>query len=207
MSEELTYVLDSMEQLIANTRDDQMANPTPCDKWVVRDLINHFVGGGHMFATLYRGEPMPDMDGPVPDMLGSDPAAAARAAHADFDAALAEPGVMERTVHLPIGSVPAPVGLQLATFDVLVHCWDLATATNQAFEPPPTWSPSPTGSPARVCRPRRATATRSRPSSPRRPARPHWRSWRRSPAAPSLRRSGGEGGILNPRGPFRTLLP
>jgi uncharacterized protein (TIGR03086 family) len=136
MSEELTYVLDSMEKLIANTREDQMANPTPCDKWVVRDLINHFVGGGHMFATLYRGEPMPDMDGPVPDMLGSDPAAAARAARADFDAALAEPGVMERIVHLPIGSVPAPVGLNLATFDVLVHCWDLATATGQAFDPP-----------------------------------------------------------------------
>ena len=136
MSEQLTYVLDSMEQLIANTSDDQMTNPTPCDKWVVRDLINHFVGGGHMFAMLYRGEPMPDMDGPVPDMLGSDPAAAARAARADFDAAIAEPGAMERIVHLPIGSVPAPVGLQLATFDVLVHCWDLATATGQTFDPP-----------------------------------------------------------------------
>ena len=136
MSEQLTYVLDSMEKLIANTREDQLTMPTPCAGWTVHDLINHFVGGGHMFATLYRGEPMPDMDGPVPDMLGSDPAAAARAARADFDAALAEPGVMERMVPLPIGTVPAPVGLQLATFDVLVHCWDLATATNQAFDPP-----------------------------------------------------------------------
>ena len=136
MSEELTYVLDSMEELIANTRDDQLSMPTPCAGWTVRDLINHFVGGGHMFATLYRGEPMPDMDGPVPDMLGSDPAAAARAARADFDAALAEPGAMERIVHLPIGSVPAPDGLNLATFDVLVHCWDLATATGQRFDPP-----------------------------------------------------------------------
>jgi uncharacterized protein (TIGR03086 family) len=136
MSTELTYVLDSMENLIANTRDDQMANPTPCAQWTVRDLINHFVGGGHMFATLYRGEPMPDMDGPVPDMLGADPAAAAHAARADFDAALAEPGVMDRIVHLPIGSVPAPAGLNLATFDVLVHCWDLATATGLHFDPP-----------------------------------------------------------------------
>ena len=136
MSEQLSYVLDSMEKLIANTRDDQMTNPTPCDKWTVRDLINHFVGGGHMFAMLYRGEPMPDMDGPVPDMLGSDPAAAARAARADFDAAIAVPGAMDRIVHLPIGSVPAPTGLQLATFDVLVHCWDLATATGQPFDPP-----------------------------------------------------------------------
>jgi uncharacterized protein (TIGR03086 family) len=136
MSEQLSYVLDSMEKLIANTRDDQMANPTPCVQWTVRDLINHFVGGGHMFATLYRGEPIPDMDGPVPDMLGSDPAAAARAARADFDAAIAMPGAMDLIVHLPIGSVPAPIGLQLATFDVLVHCWDLATATGQPFDPP-----------------------------------------------------------------------
>jgi len=43
---------------------------------------------------------------------------------------------MERIVHLPIGSVPALVGLNLATFDVLVHCWDLATATGQQFDPP-----------------------------------------------------------------------
>ena len=102
----------------------------------MRDLINHFVGGGHMFAMAYRGEPMPEMDGPVPDMLGTDPSAAARAARADFDAALATPGAMERMVDLPIGSVPAPAGLQVATFDVLVHCWDLATATGQAFDPP-----------------------------------------------------------------------
>jgi len=136
MSEQLTYVLDSMEKLIANTRDDQLALPTPCDEWTVRDLINHFVGGGHMFAMLYRGGSMPDMDGPVPDMLGSDPAAAARAARADFDEAISEPGAMDRTVDLPVGPVPAPVGLQVATFDVLVHCWDLATATGQRFDPP-----------------------------------------------------------------------
>jgi uncharacterized protein (TIGR03086 family) len=136
MSQELTYVLDSMEKLIGGTRSDQLSNPTPCDKWTVRDLINHFVGGGHMFAMLYRGEPLPDMSGPVPDMVGPDPAASAHAARTDFDAALAEPGVMDLTVHLPIGSVPAPVGLQIATFDVLVHCWDLATATGQQFDPP-----------------------------------------------------------------------
>jgi uncharacterized protein (TIGR03086 family) len=136
MSEELNYVLDSMEKLIANTRDDQMANPTPCAEWTVRDLINHFVGGGHMFATLYGGHPVAVVHGTVPDMLGTDPAAAARAARADFDAALAEPGAMDRIVDLPIGSVPAPVGLNLATFDVLVHCWDLATATGQTFDPP-----------------------------------------------------------------------
>lgn len=138
MSQELTYVLDSMEKLIGGTRSDQLSNPTPCDKWTVRDLINHFVGGGHMFAMLYRGESMPEMDphAPMPDMVGADPAASAHAARTDFDAALAEPGVMDRTVHLPIGSVPAPVGLQIATFDVLVHCWDLATATGQQFDPP-----------------------------------------------------------------------
>jgi uncharacterized protein (TIGR03086 family) len=136
MSEHLPYVLDSMENLVRGTRPDQLSNPTPCEKWTVRDLINHFVGGGHMFAMLYRGEAMPDMHGEIPDMVGPDPAASAHAARADFDAALSEPGVMDRTVHLPIGSVPAPVGLQIATFDVLVHCWDLATATGQQFDPP-----------------------------------------------------------------------
>ena len=137
MSEQLTYVLDSMEQLITNTRDDQLSMPTPCANWQVRDLINHFVGGGHMFAmacTRRRADARHGRTRARHARLR--PRSGGSCCARDFDAAIAQPGAMERMVELPIGTVPVPAGLQVATFDVLVHCWDLATATGQSFDPP-----------------------------------------------------------------------
>jgi uncharacterized protein (TIGR03086 family) len=43
---------------------------------------------------------------------------------------------MDRTLTLPFGQMPAPMVLELLKFDLLVHCWDLATATGQRFDPP-----------------------------------------------------------------------
>ena len=127
----LDTAANTLEHLVGGTRTDQLDDPTPCTKWRVRDLINHVVGGGHVFAMGFRGDPMPDVDGPMPDMLGDDPKTAVKAALADFYDGLQSPGAMERMVTLPIGSIPAPVALQIASFDLLVHCWDLATATGQ----------------------------------------------------------------------------
>jgi uncharacterized protein (TIGR03086 family) len=39
-------------------------------------------------------------------------------------------------VTLPFGTLPGPMVLELLKFDLLVHCWDLATATGQPFDPP-----------------------------------------------------------------------
>ncbi len=132
---DLGYVLESMVGLIRTTRPDQMTLSTPCDKWTVRDLINHFAAGGQMFAAAFRGESI-DADGEAPDVLGNDPLGAVLSSGEAFAAALASPGAMERMIALPVGEVPAPIALQVATFDVLVHAWDLATATGQSLEPP-----------------------------------------------------------------------
>ncbi len=37
---------------------------------------------------------------------------------------------------LPFGTLPTVAALQLAAGDLLVHSWDLAQATGQAFNPP-----------------------------------------------------------------------
>ena len=129
----LATSVSTIEELVNGTRSDQLNDPTPCAKWTVRDLINHVVGGGHMFAMGFRGDPMPDVHGEVPDLLGDDPQQALKAALADFDDGIRSPGAMDRIISLPVGDIPAPVAVQLASFDLLVHCWDLATATGQAL--------------------------------------------------------------------------
>lgn len=135
-ADQLRYQTTSLHDLMAGVKADQWDDPTPCEKWTVRDLANHLVGGGTMFAASFRGTTVEMSEGEMPDMLGSDPAAAFDGVIADFEASVASPGAMEREVVLPFATLPAQVALDIATFDLLVHAWDLARATGQPFDPP-----------------------------------------------------------------------
>jgi uncharacterized protein (TIGR03086 family) len=136
-SDELTYQIDTLRTLVAGVKPEQMHNPTPCANWDVRGLVNHFVGGAHMFASAFRGEELHiDPDAPMPDLVGDDPLASLDAALADFNAAVDAPGAMDKVINLPFGEIPGPVVLEILKFDLLVHAWDLSQATGQAFDPP-----------------------------------------------------------------------
>ena len=62
-------------------------------------------------------------------VLGADPVAAWKHSSAVELAAFAEPGALDRTVHHPVGDVPAEVFLGFRINDYLLHAWDLARAT------------------------------------------------------------------------------
>ncbi len=133
-SEQLRYQSEALQQLVAGVKPDQWGNPTPCAKWTVRELANHVVGGGTMFAASFRGEtPAGDPSG---DALGDDPAGALAKVFADFESAADGPGAMDNEIVLPFATLPAQVALDVAKFDLLVHAWDIAHATGQTFEPP-----------------------------------------------------------------------
>lgn len=128
-----------IDQLIAGTRADQLDQPTPCTEWTVRDLLNHLVGGGYLFATVAAGQPLPDIDpDAAPDLIGTDPAGAWGASCAAVLGAFHADGAFERTWKLPFAEVPGEIGAQIAFADLLVHGWDLATATGQRFAPDPS---------------------------------------------------------------------
>jgi uncharacterized protein (TIGR03086 family) len=108
---------------------DQLDNPTPCANFTVRGVLEHMIGGATMFAAAFRGdEPgTPDMT----DVL------------ADFGPALQglveaihTPGALERQVQAPFGEVPGDTFARFVVLDGLVHGWDLATASGQAYDPP-----------------------------------------------------------------------
>ncbi|WP_410627380.1 TIGR03086 family metal-binding protein [Amycolatopsis sp. cmx-8-4] len=109
--------------------DDGWGRRTPCTEWTVRDLVNHLVAEQLWAPSLLAGATLDDVgdrfDG---DVLGEDPAEAWDAAAEGAREAFLDDGVLERTVHLSYGLVPArEYGWQM-TIDAAVHSWDLATA-------------------------------------------------------------------------------
>jgi uncharacterized protein (TIGR03086 family) len=127
--------VNGLTPLVHAISASQLGNSTPCEKWAVRDLLNHLVGGGHMFAICLNGGTI-DMSNPPGDLLGDDHAAAFDAAIAAFSSALDATADLSAPVTLPFGTMPADVALRIAAADLLVHSWDLSQATGQPFAPP-----------------------------------------------------------------------
>jgi uncharacterized protein (TIGR03086 family) len=133
----LQRTVDQVDRLTANMTDDQLDAQTPCEEWKVRDLLNHITGGAEMFALSAEHGSVPEsemgrlMGG---DNLGSDWRGAWSAASKKAVAVYSQPGVMDKTVTLPFGEMPADVALSIAVFDVTTHAADLATATGQQLD-------------------------------------------------------------------------
>jgi len=132
----LLRVADQATSVVDNVSPDQLSNPTPCAEWTVRDLINHITGGATMFAmsaeqVTVSDELMGQLLGG--DNLGDDYKGAWHTACARVTTAFAQPGVLDCTVKLPFGEMPASIGINIAIFDVTTHATDLARATGQTI--------------------------------------------------------------------------
>jgi uncharacterized protein (TIGR03086 family) len=73
---------------------------------------------------------------PGTDRLGDDPERAYRDSAVALQTAFAQPGVLERTYHGPLGAATGAERLQIRLYDLLAHGWDLAQATGQPAELP-----------------------------------------------------------------------
>ena len=56
----LQQVVRETTVVVNNVRDDQMANPSPCEGWTVRDVVNHITGGATLFAISAEQGSVPD---------------------------------------------------------------------------------------------------------------------------------------------------
>lgn len=124
--------LGETRRIVACIGDGQWEAPTPCEGWSVRELLNHIVAGNLWAVELGGGRTITEvgtaLDG---DVLGTDPLDAydrsAEAAAAVFEA----PGALERPCAVSYGPVPGSVYAGHRFIDVLIHGWDLASATGQ----------------------------------------------------------------------------
>jgi uncharacterized protein (TIGR03086 family) len=122
----LSVALDATGQVIAAVPDGQWDDPTPCLEWKVGDLLNHLVAGNVLFASALDSSRPAVVHAPLraeDDFLN-----AYRESAGVLLDAFGLPGVLDRVVTVPFGSVPGIVALHLRITEVLVHGWDLARA-------------------------------------------------------------------------------
>jgi uncharacterized protein (TIGR03086 family) len=106
--------------------DDAWDSPAPCEGWVARDVVRHLVEWVPGFLEAGAGvelAPGPSID--------TDPSGAWRSIASQIEELLHEP--TRPFSHPHAGDHPLGTAIdQFITGDVLVHTWDLATATRQA---------------------------------------------------------------------------
>lgn len=121
---------------VAHIRDDELANPTPCSQWNLKQLLNHMVYELRWVPEIVAGKTIAEVgDKYEGDLLNGnlqaiwqDAAAAARRA-----AKTAKPG---QIVHLSYGDVPVEKYLTECGCDMLIHGWDVAQAINCTLQFP-----------------------------------------------------------------------
>jgi uncharacterized protein (TIGR03086 family) len=124
--------LAEFTERVRQVRPDQWRGPTACSDWDVRGLVNHIVNEDRWTVPIMAGSTVAEVgdrfDG---DLLGDDPAGNTADAAREAEAAVCEPGALDRVVHLSFGDTPAGEYVLQLLADHLIHAWDLAAATGQ----------------------------------------------------------------------------
>jgi uncharacterized protein (TIGR03086 family) len=120
--DQLADALERTGRLIAGIRDDQWHDPTPCTEWDVRGVVDHLITGNARLAGALGGGDVATAD--------------YREVAARLLEAFRQPGVMDRMVTVPAGTVPGTFALHLRLTELLVHGWDIARATGQKTDFP-----------------------------------------------------------------------
>jgi uncharacterized protein (TIGR03086 family) len=123
---------DAFGRTVHGVAEGQWSAGTPCTDWDVRTLVNHVIGEIKWAVPLFAGRTIAEVgdqfDG---DLLGARPVDAWDAAAPAAVQAVRETGAMDRTVHLSFGDFPGSEYAMQLIADLVVHGWDLATATGQ----------------------------------------------------------------------------
>ncbi|MDQ0712516.1 uncharacterized protein (TIGR03086 family) [Streptomyces luteogriseus] len=127
-------------RLAADVTDEQLADPTPCPKYAVRNVLAHLAG----LAVAFRDAGRKDLgvttdtrpDSTVPE-LGHGWREELPRVLGEMAEAWRDPAAW--TGMTRAGSVDLPGGIAglVATDELVVHGWDLARATGQRYDPDP----------------------------------------------------------------------
>ncbi|RKE19876.1 TIGR03086 family metal-binding protein [Streptomyces sp. TLI_171] len=127
---------DVLGKVLADLRADQYDLTTPCPEYSVRDLANHVVSVLRRIAVMGAGGSFMLVPHFAVDVADGEWAAAWESADADFKKVWGDPSVLGRTIGLPWGPVPGAVASVIWTNELVLHAWDIATATGQQVDWP-----------------------------------------------------------------------
>jgi uncharacterized protein (TIGR03086 family) len=133
---DLRPATDVLTRLVQGVRDDQLGEPTPCADMAVGDLLDHIDGLGLAFTAAATKTPLEGgPQGPSADAsrLGADWRTRIPARLAGLADAWREETAWEGMARVGGLDLPGEVAGMVAADELVVHGWDLAVATSQAF--------------------------------------------------------------------------
>jgi len=121
--------------LVAGVGPGQWHDGTPCSQWDVRTLVHHLLYEQRWVPPLFEGLTIEQVgDRFEGDLMGQDASAWPGLLASSIEqahAAAAQPGALDRTVHLSFGVTSGQEYVIQLTADLAIHAWDLARATGQ----------------------------------------------------------------------------
>lgn len=134
-NEQLQVIIPMLKQVGIGIKSEQLDGPTPCVSFTVAGVLGHMTGLATAYAPAFRGDPSPG-EGESSALDQSDLPAKFQQAMDALLEAVQSPGALQRTIDTPFGLMPGSTFARLVAFDGLIHGWDLATSTQQAWNPP-----------------------------------------------------------------------
>jgi len=122
--EQWRTVAEAFDRRYAEITDEQRDDPTPCSEWDVRQVVDHVVSAQGRFGAML-GADVPE-DAAWPDVREA------------MATALADGSVLSQTVAVPgLGDLSGRQILEICTYDLLIHTWDVARAIGADETLPP----------------------------------------------------------------------
>jgi|SRR5829696_5268363 len=137
---DMTSACQRTSDVLANVDDSQLTTPTPCSEYSVGDLLHHVGGLAMAFAASARRDLGPLTGSPpVPDasQLSDDWRTSYPARLTELAEAWSDPRAWQGMTRIAAMDMPGEaVGITGLT-EVVIHGWDLARATGQAYDVDP----------------------------------------------------------------------
>ncbi len=127
-----------MARLSAGVRDDQLSDPTPCEETDVAGILAHIIGLSVAFrdgAAKVGGPTTSTPPGPV--SLPDDWREQLPLRVGELAQAWRDPAAWEGETTVGGATQPAPNIAGFANDELVLHAWDLASATGQPYEVAP----------------------------------------------------------------------
>ncbi|MFF4099665.1 TIGR03086 family metal-binding protein [Streptomyces sp. NPDC001903] len=135
---DLAAAVELAGRTLAAVRPGQYDAPTPCEEFDVRRLSSHLVAVVRRISVIGRGEDPFSVPSFADELADGAWAQAWEPAAREVAEVWADPGILGRRLRLPIGELPGAAAAAVYTHELVVHTWDLATATGQQ----PEWDPA-----------------------------------------------------------------
>jgi uncharacterized protein (TIGR03086 family) len=129
-----------LADLVASVKDDELGKPTPCPAYTVGDLVEHVGGLALAFtaaANKDRNEHNERAGAGDASRLGDDWRTRIPRDLAVLAEAWRQPGAWTGMTRIAGGDSPAEVVGLVATDELVVHGWDVASALGQPYDAEP----------------------------------------------------------------------